>query len=209
MVILTIENLFFHVSRPRLNMAMGTNGRFEMKLIAKIAGENPALVKRLTEKGIAAKLVKGGIVIELKEASGGKYEVPAEASRATLSIECAESGGALTNRGWGEVICGLQGQALRPYYMPRGGHLAGGTHAYFSVPGAVVTISCARRTDEITITKYSVVRQEDNAWLKSETVWEGVLAELPDTYGYFSKAAQAAHDKANCYHCRSCHYKAE
>ena len=44
-----------------------------------------------------------------------------------------ESGGGLTSGGSAIIITGKNGEARRPVYMPRGGHLACGNHALITV----------------------------------------------------------------------------
>jgi len=184
-----------------------------MKITARINGENQSLVDTLTQRGITAKLVKGGVIVELparkKESwnDPDTYEVPAEVNGATLFLDVAEEGGGMTSTGSGTVVCGLSGKALRPYYVPRGGHLACGTHAYFSVPNAVVTVTGYRHDDNVTIEESRIVRDGGNvARIESKKLWSGELEELPETFSRFRAAAVAAREKSNCYHCRCVHF---
>ena len=183
-----------------------------MKLVAKIQSEDQSIVDALTQRGITAKLVRGGVVVELparKKESGSNpdtYEVPAEVNGATLFIDCAEEGGGMTNTGSGTIVCGLSGKALRPYYVPRGGHLACGTHAYFSVPNAVVTVTGYRRDTNITIEEHRIGRDGNVARIESKKLWSGELEALPETFNRFQAAAEAASTKGNCYHCRCVHF---
>lgn len=190
-----------------------------MKIKAKINGENQPLVDALTKRGITAKLVKGGVIIELpliplrKNKSWSDpdtyYEIlpeVKEVNSAMLLIEITESGGGMTNTGSGRVVCGLSGKALRPYYVPRSGHLACGTHAYFSVPNAVVTITGYRRSNEVMIEEHRIVRDGNVAWIESKELWSGDLEVLPEFFNRFQAAAKAAKAKGNCYHCRCLHF---
>ncbi|MBN1325962.1 hypothetical protein JW977_03195 [Candidatus Falkowbacteria bacterium] len=183
-----------------------------MKITARINGENQSLVDTLTQRGITAKLVKGGVIVELptrkKESwnDPDTYEVPVEVNGATLFLDVAEEGGGMTNTGSGTVVCGLSGKALRPYYVPRGGHLACGTHAYFSVPNAVVTVTGYRRDENVTIEEHRIVRDGNVARIKSKKLWCGELEVLPESFNRFQAAAEAASTKGNCYHCRCVHF---
>jgi len=179
-----------------------------MKLTAKVYGENQQLVDTLTEQDITAKLVKGGVVVNLplqREASG-VYEIPKEINDAKLFIDVVEEGGGMTNTGSGTVVCGLEGEALHPYYVPRGGSLSCGTHAHFSVPKAVVTVTGYRHSDDVTIVKYWIVHDGTVARIESKKLWEGDLGILPELFSKFQDAAEAARDKGNCYHCRCVHF---
>jgi len=44
-----------------------------MKIIAKIKGENLELVQTLKQQGIAAKLVRGGVIVELPKREKKTY----------------------------------------------------------------------------------------------------------------------------------------
>ena len=151
-------------------------------------GENQSLVDTLTQRGITAKLVKGGVIVELplrkKESwdNPDTYEVPAEANGATLCLNVAEEGGGMTNTGSGTIVCGLSGKALRPYYVPHGGHLACGTHAYFSIPVAVITITGYRRDVDVTIEEHRIVRSGNIARIESKKLWNGALEVLPESF---------------------------
>ncbi|HUW72211.1 MAG TPA: hypothetical protein VMV66_03440 [Candidatus Humimicrobiaceae bacterium] len=183
-----------------------------MKITAKIHREDQSLVTILAQRDIAAKLVKGGVIVSLpvtkKESLNNHetYEIPAELKDATLLIDVAEEGGGRTKSGSGIIICGLNGKALRPYYIPRGGDRACNTHAYFSVSHLVVTITGYRLNSKVTIEEHWIVRDGSVAQIKSREIWSGELEVLPDSFSRFQSAAEAANEKANCYHCRHVHY---
>ena len=186
-----------------------------MKIIAKIKGENLELVQTLKQQGIAAKLVRGGVIVELpkreKKTWGepDSFDIPEGVSDAILLIDCCEKGGGMTSTGSGTVICGLSGKPLKPYYVPRRGHLACGEHAYFSVPNAVITVTGYRRDSNITITKYEIKKDGQTAILEISEIWKGEIEFLPELYDCYKEAATAARQKANCYHCRSPHFIAK
>lgn len=107
-----------------------------MKIVARINAENVAMVESLKQRDINAKLVKGGVIVELPASKDStrddsKYEIPNEVivANATLFIDCEEKGGGMTNTGSGTVVCGLSGKALRPYYVPKG--YCNADHAHF------------------------------------------------------------------------------
>lgn len=150
-----------------------------MKIVARMNGEDSALVESLNQQGITAKLVRNAVIVELPRIDDTAYgaskgcKVPAEVNGAMLFIDCTEYGGGMTNTGSGTVVCGLSGKSLRPYYIPRGGHRAGGTHAYFSVPNAVVTVTGYRRDTGVTIQEHRIVRDGDVARIQSTELWSG------------------------------------
>jgi hypothetical protein len=189
-----------------------------MKIQLKIAGENQQLVEKMTKLGIEAKLVRGGVIITLpqkeKESwdSPNSFSIPPELQGidANYCIDIPEEGGGMSNTGSSQIVCGLSGKALWPYYVPRSGHLSNGTHAYFSVPSAVATVSVGdRRDNDLTILEHRIVREKDEATIVSKNLWQGQLENLPQLFERFRLAAAAAVAKANCYHCRETHYAAE
>jgi len=183
-----------------------------MKVVARINGEDQALVDKLKGKGLVAKLVKGAVVVELPKQKKERwdeedvFEIPAEARAAKLFLDVSEHGGGATNTGSGTVVCGLSGKRLRPYYVPRGGHLAGGTHAYFSVPEAVITVTGYRRDENITICEHRIVTSGITAQIVTKELWSGEMEFLPGTFKRYQEAAEAAYRKGNCYHCRCVHF---
>ncbi|TSC56395.1 MAG: hypothetical protein G01um101418_389 [Parcubacteria group bacterium Gr01-1014_18] len=179
-----------------------------MKLVARIQGENQNTVATLTARQITAKLVKGAIIVDLAKNELGGYGIPTECANATLSIDVEESGGGMTNTGSGTIVCGLSGKALKPYYMPRGGHRACGTHAHFSVPNAVVTITAGKKSGILTINKYTIRKEMYIARIESEKIWSGQIEELPNIFAHYKEAAEAADRKSQCYHCKCVHFKA-
>jgi len=183
-----------------------------MKITARVNGENEKMVEALKQRGIVAKLVRGGVIVDLPLQGHDSYTylIPQEVGDdAMLFINLAEKGGAATNSGSGTIVCGLSGKALKPYYIPRGGHLACETHAYFCAPQAVVTVTGYRRDDTVIIEEFKIFRDRNIARIDSKKLWEGQLEELPKTFSRFQAAAEAADEKGNCYHCRHVHYVAE
>lgn len=180
-----------------------------MKIVARINGERQDLVNSLTQRGIKVKLVKRGVIVELPE-KDGNYELPPEVAKeingGKLFIDTTEHGGGATNTGSGTVVCGLSGKPLRPYYVPRSGHLACGTHAYFSVPEAIVTVTGYRRDTNITIEEHRIIHEGNTSRIETKTLWSGELEVLPDSFNRFQAVAEAASAKGNCYHCRDVHF---
>lgn len=182
-----------------------------MKVTARINGENLKLVEKLNQRGITAKLVKGGVIVELPAIDKNSwnpetYEIPSEVNGGMLFLDLVEEGGGMTHTGSSTVVCGLSGKALRPYYVPRGGHLSCGTHAFFSVPNAVITVEADRQDDNVVIKEHRIVCDDNVARIKGKKIWTGALNELPKIFSHFQKAAEAAIQKANCYHCREPHF---
>lgn len=179
-----------------------------MKITARISREDKDLVNILTKRNIVAKSVRGGVIVELPQSDSNipEFEIPEEVNGAILLIDVTEYGGGATNTGDSVVVCGTQGEPLRPYYVPRSGHLSCETHAHFAVREEVVTIAGAKPGTRVEIQKHRIVRNGNIARIKSEKIGSGDLEDIPEILGHFQDAAEATVEKANCYHCRCVHY---
>ena len=127
-----------------------------------------------------------------------------------------EKGGGMTSGGSAQVITGKEGEARRPIYTPRGGHLACGKHALIGVANGfyVVKASVARGTRSSAnisrIVSTSVKDIDGERWEATAEVevintfsrgeWDKPLDEK------FVPAVEAAFRKAGSYHCRSAYY---
>lgn len=122
----------------------------------------------------------------------------------------------MTSGGSATIITGKNGEARRPVYMPRGGHLACGNHALITVHEGfyVVHASVSRGTrSSASISRIVSVSVKDIDGEK----WEA-KAEVEEVYTFskgewnkpleekFIKAVEAAFRKAGVYHCRSAYY---
>ena len=126
-----------------------------------------------------------------------------------------ESGGGMSNTGRSQIICGRNGEARRPIYQPRGGHLACGNHALITVHEGfyIVKASQHRGTYSLVIYKILKLKVQDldgEGWEAkadillinrfSEGEWDILLEEK------FEAAVSAARRKSCSYHCRSAYY---
>jgi len=62
-----------------------------------------------------------------------------------------EAGGSATNTGKSQVVAGVNGQAMRPLYIRRAGHLACGEHALFVVKEGCVVVSASHHRGDFSI----------------------------------------------------------
>lgn len=127
-----------------------------------------------------------------------------------------ESGGGMTSGGSATIITGRNGEARRPIYMPRGGHLACDNHALIGVGDGfyVVTASVRHGSRDSAMVKKiistSVKDIDGEEWQATAEVevvntfsrgeWDKQLDEK------FAEAVEAAFHKAGSYHCRSAFY---
>jgi hypothetical protein len=186
-----------------------------MELKLRIQGESPTLVNLAKESGLAAKLVKNAVIIDLqpKFQGFGKpqiYEIPVnilKGHKFSVLMELQETGGGATNTGHAQIVAALSGAALRPYFVPTRGSLSNGTHAHFSVSQACVTVEAYRHHGtQLTIRQHEVVIDGAVAQIKTTEIWSGTFEELPLTYKRYEAAAKAAKEKAADYHCRRAYY---
>jgi len=180
-----------------------------MKVIIKVPGENQNLVDSLSEKGVDAKLTRGGVLISPDYDSDAEgYTIPEEICERNriFLIDCCEEGGAMTHTGSATVVCSYRGMPLRPYYRPRKGHLSNGVHAYFSIPNIVITVTAHRNDSNISISSHRIVVKNGVVDIDCVTVWSGEVEFLPKKFDCYKEAVAAAVRKSNCYHCREAHY---
>jgi hypothetical protein len=117
-----------------------------------------------------------------------------------------ENGGGMTNTGSCQVVCGANGEALKPLFVPRG--YSNGVHAIFVArPGLHLVSSGRDRSGEwVTISRIEAIGTEDEPdELVTEDVYEYENGDgnIPEK---FQAAADAALEKTNCYHCREPHW---
>lgn len=169
----------------------------------KIFKEDMNLVSFLVQLGLDAKLIKNGIIVS------GDTELLFNTSKNikenfAFFIDCEEAGGGFTNTGEATIICGINGEALKPYHVPSRGHLACETHAKFSVKNSVIEVKAShhRRDFSVSISRYEI-ETDPRLQLKNTKIWTGRPEELPVSFSKFSQAVKAACEKAVDYHCRT------
>jgi len=117
-----------------------------------------------------------------------------------------ESGGGMTNTGYCTVVCGKNGEALKPLFVPRG--YSNGDHAIFvAQPGmCLVNASRDRGGETVTVERIKAIGTNDDP---DELITE-VIYEYENGDGNipakFQPPVDAALGKAYCYHCREPHF---
>jgi len=178
-----------------------------MNLTARIRGEREDVVEQMKARGISARLVKGATIVEFPE-ERSKYKIPPELKDFELRINLSENGGGMTKTGLATVVCGLSGKPLHPYFIKKTGDLSNKEHAFFSIPGAVITVTASKNDEAVDIQEHRIKHDTDTttAWIETKDIWIGGINSLPSLYERYWEAANAALDKACCYHCREPHY---
>ena len=117
-----------------------------------------------------------------------------------------ENGGGATNTGYATLVCGPNGERVKPLWIPRG--YSNGDHAGFVVQAGMCIINAEHVRSQEYVCIYRITRigdGNDPDKLVSYVVgeWENNDGNLPDC---FDVVVQAAISKAHCYHCREAHY---
>ena len=119
-----------------------------------------------------------------------------------------ESGGGATNTGNADVICGPNGEKVKPLFVPRG--YSNGDHALFvaRVGMHIVSASHSRRGESATVYKITAIGDGD----RQDDLVTDVVGEYEDGDGnipdFLQAAVDAALEKSHCYHCRSAYFVA-
>lgn len=179
-----------------------------MKVIAKIPGENKEILDKFLKMGENARLVKGCVLIELKNSDEDKnlFMLPKDVGNMLLLIDLCETGGQRGNKGEAQIVCGLSGKTLKPYFVPKKFMKGNEEHAKFSVPTAVITVN-AIKDETIIISKYTISKGDTVVRLQKDILWEGMFdSNPPDTLQNYLGPVEAARQKATCPNCREPHY---
>jgi len=117
-----------------------------------------------------------------------------------------ECGGGSTNTGFAEVVAGVNGEALKPLFIPRG--YSNAEHALFVARSGMHLVQAehGKWGESVTVRRVrGIGNEEDTDILITELVaeYENGDGNIPD---YLQAAADAALEKARCYHCREPHY---
>lgn len=185
-----------------------------MKLRVKVSctsEEATSMIANLNNNYMTANIIKNGFIIDPKINDSGDFIIDPLLRKANhiLLIDISENGGLSEDDNYAQVISGLSGKALRPYFIPRKNVIPCGEHAFFSIPESCVRI--ASHGEIITISKISIVDDKENeiAKLNFEILYSGTLDNLlldNSENIRFKQAAEIAVDKSNCKNCTHVHY---
>lgn len=122
-------------------------------------------------------------------------------SKTGLPVIC-ESGGSVTSSGSAQIICGENGEKLRPLFIPKG--YCNDTHALFVARVGIFIIKSS----------WSRGGEGTDVWKVKKILSEKVLAELAysESNGdgnipeFLREAAEAAKKKAHNFHCREAYF---
>ena len=117
-----------------------------------------------------------------------------------------EEGGGMSNTGYATIVCGAQGEKVKPLFVPRG--YSNAEHALFVAKVGMLFVDAShnRRGESATAYQIDAIGTADNP----DELITSVLYEYEDGDGTFpewlQEAKSAALKKSDCYHCRDAHY---
>ena len=100
-----------------------------LNVLLELKGEHPEYLKKF--KG---KIHKNRTMLSLKSGHEGTFDL-SEYPKGKIVLETCESGGAVdSGMGLAQIFCDVDGNATKPVYIRRKGHLKNSKHAYFNLP---------------------------------------------------------------------------
>lgn len=119
-------------------------------------------------------------------------------------LDIPEKGGRGTTDRYAQVVCGLSGRAIKPFFIPRSNIPIMGVHARFSMPETATVIRV--ENDEARLTRYVMKRDGMKVMLERIVMWQGSGENLPPQVESYQNAVDAAFEKAECNMCVHAHY---
>jgi len=157
-----------------------------------------------------ASIIKGGIIIDPLLNEHNEYIVPSiiDNKKYTLLIDVTESGGwdGPDEPNTAQIVCGMSGKALKPYFIPRLNVKECGDHAFFSIPEGCVLVQVEGDIVTIIEVKIQLYQEEGLVSLVEKEYYHGHVDDLPTDLIRFKMPSQIAVDKSNCEKCTHVHY---
>jgi len=176
-----------------------------MEVIAKVKKGGKDLVALLEkEEMIQAKLTRTGVLVPLSANKEGIYRIPLPIrdKRPYIFLHLEESGGNTGGAGFGQIVCGSEGERLKPFYVKD-------NIGQFNVANKAVVV-CASSgyggIHSLTIETFKIQRNNSNVVIKKNQLWRGKNSKLPESLSMFESAAKAAVRKSRCPECRHLHF---
>jgi len=158
----------------------------EDNLIAKVSG-GIGILKELTNNGLQAQMAYNAILVPLKNGeipdilNEYKYQV-----KFNISESCSPQ--------QSTIICGLNGEKLKPYYIPKKATKDG--QAFFCL-WACVKVIYNKPHDNVRIIRLSIIKKDKKASLKKEVLYNGSTKYISMELYKFADAISAAMEKLN------------
>lgn len=186
-----------------------------MRLVAKIPVSDEItkenLLTELTLSNSRPKGIKGGVIVDLTFKINEWIDIPNSVLDYdyVLLINVAEKGGKCGDISYAQIVCGVSGKPLKPFFLPRKNVQPCSDHAYFTLPERCYTIEASEDYENIVkIKEHTIEIDEDNnkARIRTDDVFVGNIIDLPDDLIRFKKPAQICIDKASCEECQRVFY---
>jgi len=125
----------------------------------------------------------------------------------------SENGGGYSNTGHATIICGLNGEKLKPFRVIKRGHLACSEHATF-IGQRFVEIHVNHHREDFSVSIYrwtindNIVKRTE-VWSldqSADALYDDVMRSIPRKYDSYKEAIEAGLRKSTCYHCREPHF---
>lgn len=176
-----------------------------MEVIAKLKKGGKDLINLLEkEEMIQAKLIKTGVLVPLSANKEGIYTIPLSIrdKKPYIFLSLEESGGNNGGVGFGQIVCGNEGERLRPFYVKN----SVGRFNIASKAAVVCAHSDNGGVTKLTIKTYRVQMNHSNVVIKKNQAWRGKNSKLPEHLSRFKRAAEAAVRKSRCPGCKHLHF---
>lgn len=158
----------------------------EDNLIAKVRG-NVDVLKELVDNGVQAQMAYNAVLVQLKN---GIIPDILEKYKYQVKFNVSES----CNSQQSTIICGLNGEKLKPYYIPKKATKDG--QAFFCL-WACVKVIYNKPHDNVRIIRLSIIKKDNKATIKKETLYNGSTKYISMELYKFADAISAAIEKLN------------
>lgn len=181
----------------------------EVSLAAFVPREDFELLETVKASGFSGKVITGATLVRPRELDGLLTLPEGLPDDVELRLEAVEAGGGFSSTGHAVIVCGPNGERLRPYATAGDrGDLACGTHAWFGNTDQIVTVHagwCASCDQQFSVKVQRHFAEQDGISVKlsSETLYSGVPINAPQQ---FAEAVKAAVSKSSDYHCRTTYF---
>lgn len=124
-----------------------------------------------------------------------------------------ESGGGYTNSGFSRIVCGLEGEPLKPLFIKRKGHLANNEHCYFGLWEGKEVIMILTEHIKKKFDIQILLGKGDRKDLIFHEIWSGrkipmdkIEDVIPSYLDIYREAIRSSVKKSLHYHCREPYY---
>lgn len=134
------------------------------------------------------------------------FKIPPQLQEWELFLDVAEHKTKIADKEHATVICGQNGEPLRPYYIKTGAAPTDG-HAFFSLRKEVFSVTAIAQKNLVLIKNHRIQKIEGIA-VVSTSIPSGfcIFGNIPKAVEMFESAIFAAKRKLNCSNCTHAHF---